>query len=283
VTSEPAASGAVPGRLDLKADCSRCFGLCCVVPAFTASADFAIDKPAGQPCPNLGADFGCSIHDRLRRSGFGGCAAYDCFGAGQKVAQDTFGGRDWRRAPEIAGPMFAAFDVMRQLHELLWYLREALGLHPEDPLRAELAAALDATERCANLGPWDLTSVDVDLHRSAANVLLLRTSEQVRSRSGRLGSDLRGVDLFGKDLSDSDLRRGNLRGTMLVGARLRRADLSMADLTGADLRGADLGGTTLDTAIFLTQAQIDSARGDASTNLPASLSRPSHWPAGPVG
>ena len=32
---------------DLRADCARCAGLCCVVPAFTESADFAIDKPSG--------------------------------------------------------------------------------------------------------------------------------------------------------------------------------------------------------------------------------------------
>ncbi|RQX15913.1 oxetanocin A resistance protein, partial [Micromonospora arida] len=41
------------GAAQLRADCGRCFGLCCVVPAFAASADFAIDKPAGSPCPNL--------------------------------------------------------------------------------------------------------------------------------------------------------------------------------------------------------------------------------------
>jgi uncharacterized protein YjbI with pentapeptide repeats len=76
----------------LRADCERCFGLCCVAPAFSASADFAIDKDAGCPCPNLQADFRCAIHDRLRQRGFAGCTVYDCFGAGQKVAQVTFGG-----------------------------------------------------------------------------------------------------------------------------------------------------------------------------------------------
>ena len=71
---EPAPGG---DRLSLRADCERCFALCCVGPAFSASADFAISKPAGQPCPNLHPDFRCSIHDRLRPRGFGGCTAYD--------------------------------------------------------------------------------------------------------------------------------------------------------------------------------------------------------------
>ena len=103
----------------MRADCTRCVALCCVAPAFSASADFAIDKAAGEPCPNLCADFRCSIHDWLRPRGFGGCAAFDCLGAGQKIAQVTFGGRDWRADPALAAPMFAAFAVMRQLHELL--------------------------------------------------------------------------------------------------------------------------------------------------------------------
>jgi hypothetical protein len=109
--------GGAPDRL--QADCGRCFGLCCVAPGFSASADFAIDKPAGQPCPNLLPDFRCGIHQRLRQQGFRGCAAYDCFGAGQWVSQVTFGGVDWRQAPDTARPMFDAFAVSRQLHELL--------------------------------------------------------------------------------------------------------------------------------------------------------------------
>jgi hypothetical protein len=58
-----------------------------VAPAFSASADFAIDKKAGQPCPNLQADFRCGVHSQLRQRGFTGCAVFDCFGAGQYVSQ----------------------------------------------------------------------------------------------------------------------------------------------------------------------------------------------------
>jgi hypothetical protein len=60
------------GRTSLLADCSSCFGLCCVAPVFSASADFAIDKAAGQPCPNLQPDSRCAIHSRLRQNGFPG-------------------------------------------------------------------------------------------------------------------------------------------------------------------------------------------------------------------
>src|SRR5437762_10515658 len=53
-------------ELSLTADCARCTGLCCVAPAFSASSDFAIDKPADEPCPHLEASFRCGIRTTLR-------------------------------------------------------------------------------------------------------------------------------------------------------------------------------------------------------------------------
>jgi hypothetical protein len=278
--------GRQPAALDrssLRADCARCFGLCCVAPAFTASADFAISKPAGQPCPNLDAGFGCSIHDRLRQQGFAGCTVYDCFGAGQKVAQVTFGGQDWRETPGIAQPMFAAFAVVRQLHELLWYLSEALTLEPARPVYAELRPALEETERLTRLGSDALTDLDVNAYRRGINALLLRASELTRAeacrrQAGLAGADLRGADLIGKDLRKSDLRGASLRGAYLLGANLAGVDLAVADLTGADLRGADLRGADLSGSLFVAQSQVDAATGNAATRLPSMLTAPSHWP-----
>ncbi|WP_341715750.1 pentapeptide repeat-containing protein [Micromonospora sp. FIMYZ51] len=261
----------------LRADCGRCFGLCCVAPGFAASADFAYDKPAGQACRNLGADFGCGIHAELRDRGFPGCTVFDCFGAGQRVAQQTFGGRDWRSAPHTARQMFDVFAVMRPLHELLWYLTEAIALDPPAALRAQLVTALAETDRLACGSPPELLTLDVDAHRRTVNTLLSRTGELARARGGAAGADHRGAHLVGRDLRRADLRRANLRGALLIGADLRGVDLTRADLTGADLRGADLRGADLTGALFLHQPQVDAARGDRDTRLPATLTRPRHW------
>ncbi|MBW4719954.1 pentapeptide repeat-containing protein [Saccharothrix obliqua] len=257
---------------ELRADCARCFGLCCVVPAFAKSADFAIDKPARTPCRNLLADFGCGIHDRLRERGFAGCTVYDCFGAGQHVAQVTFGGRDWRAAPETAGLMFDVFPVVRELHELLWHLTEALAL--DSPVRAELTAARAELAALADADAETLARLDVAPHWRSVGALLDRVSTHVRAKGRK---SRRGADLVGKDLRGADLRDTDLRGALLLGARLARAKLHHADVTGADLRGADLSGADLAGALFLTQAQVDSAKGDAATTLPPSLTRPRHW------
>lgn len=263
--------------LSLSADCSRCVGLCCVAPAFSASADFAIDKPAGHRCPNLQDDFRCGIHDHLRGRGFRGCTSYDCFGAGQQVSQVTFGGRDWRAEPQLAKTMFNTFEVMRQLHELLWYLTEAVGLPAAAPLHADLRAAVVETERLTGRPSEALVRLDVAAHRERVNPLLLRTSELVRAASRGPKADHRGADLIGADLRGADLRGATLRGARLIAADLRRADLSGADLIGADLRDADIRGAGLTGCIFLVQSQIDSATGDAYTQLPPSFIRPAHW------
>jgi uncharacterized protein YjbI with pentapeptide repeats len=277
--SRPAA-GDDRDRLGLRADCASCFGLCCVALPFAASADFAIDKDAGRPCPHLRPDFRCGIHHDLRERGFPGCAAYDCFGAGQRVSQVTFGKPDWRRRPaDGARQMFEVFPIMRRLHELLWYLAEALTLRPARPLHPALRRVLDRTERLTASPPESLVELDLTAHGREVDALLLRAGELVRAAAPGPApkADRPGADLIGARLRGADLRGANLRGAYLIGADLRAADLSSADLLEADLRGADLGGAHLATSIFVPQSALEAARGDRRTTLPPALGRPAHW------
>ncbi|MFD5779321.1 pentapeptide repeat-containing protein [Streptomyces sp. NPDC126933] len=273
----PGSAGSALDRGDLRADCANCFGLCCVALTFSVSADFPVDKDAGEPCRHLRTDFRCGIHRTLRPQGFQGCTVYDCFGAGQKVSQITFGGKDWRQAPETAERMFAVLPVMRQLQELLRYLTEALSLEPARPLHGEIRHALDETERLTRTDPDTLLALDVAAHRGGVNTLLLRTSELTRAQVRGKKKNRRGADLFGAKLKGADLRGADLRGAYLIAADLRGADLRLADLIGADFRDTDLRGADLTGSIFLTQAQVNAAKGDSATGLPASLSRPAHW------
>jgi uncharacterized protein YjbI with pentapeptide repeats len=279
MSEKPEDTGDLPGtgrRANLLADCSHCFGLCCVALPFSASADFAIDKPAGHACPNLQQDFRCGIHQTLRTKGFPGCTVFECFGAGQKVAQQTFHGQDWRQAPATATQMFDVFRVMRQLHELLWYLAEALTMRKAHPLFAELQRSFDDTELLAERGPEEILLLDVAAHRRDVNDLLLRTSTMVRAGI-RAKRNHRGADLIGAKLRNANLRGANLRGAHLIGADLRGADLRLADLIGADFRDTDIRGADLTDSIFLTPSQVAAARGDHATLLPSALTRPGHW------
>lgn len=273
-----------PKRADLQADCENCFGLCCTALPFAASADFAIDKEAGKPCTNLQADFRCAIHQTLRLQGFKGCTVFDCFGAGQKVSQATFKGIDWREDPETAKNMFQVFPIMQQLHEMLWYLSEALALKVTHAIHTELNFILDKTKQLTLIDVNALIELDIPSHRASVNSLLLQTSELVRKEALQLkGSkkgtktDHRGANLMGANLRGATLAGANLRGAYLIAANLRDADLRFTDLIGADFRDANLSGADFTGSIFLTQVQINSAKGDAGTKLPFEFTIPTHW------
>ena len=241
----------------LSSDCSRCFGLCCVLLPFAAESGFGIDKPSGTPCLNLLPDDGCGIHDTLRQDGWPGCTVFECFGAGQQVSQVTYAGVSWREHDNL-GEMAAVLSLMRQLHEMLVHLGEVDRRSPDPatgPVRKEIEL-LTAAE------PEPLLLVDVDDLHQRVGELLADASDRVRRRWPARADRTR-ADLAGRRLPDD----------------LRGADLDDVDLLGADLRDADVRGCDLSSALFLTQPQVNAARGDARTRLPASLSRPGHWPA----
>ncbi len=265
-------AGVTDTRADLRADCSSCVGLCCVALSLVKSNDFPRNKPAGQPCHNLQQDYSCGIHARLREEGWKGCTVYDCFGAGQKVTQHTFEGRSWHEDPALAAEMFEVFPTVRQLHELLWYLRDVTDAVPA--LSAEAATLHDEIAELAAGSAASLRATDVTLWRGRVGELLGRASATVRA-STRAESDLAGRRMRRADLSDVSLRNGSMLATDLREAKLTRTDLLGADTRDADVRGADLA-----EALFLTQMQLNAMNGDGRTRVPLTLQRPPHWDAG---
>ncbi|MGI8458357.1 MAG: pentapeptide repeat-containing protein [Propionibacteriaceae bacterium] len=229
----------------------------------TRSADFAIDKPAGEPCRHLGADHGCAIHAELRPRGFPGCVAYDCFGAGQRVVATG--------APRPV--LVEIFPVARQLHEMLWCLDQAQVRPEAGDLDAELGRMYAKVDDLTRGSADQVLTLDVQGVRAEVGGLLTRVSERVRRPYDRATPTLGpGVDLRGRDL------RGTfLRGALLIAADLRGADLRDADLLGADVRDARVDGADLSSALYLTQSQVNAVRGDARTRLPTTLDRPDHW------
>lgn len=122
-------------------DCASCAALCCIALAFDKGAEFALDKPAGLPCPKLAPEgFACTVHDRLEDAGFAGCAHYDCLGAGQRVVSEVFDGDNWRENPALTGPMIEAFASMRRVHEGLELIETSARLDLPAPLEAERRA-----------------------------------------------------------------------------------------------------------------------------------------------
>lgn len=270
-------------RINLKADCSSCFGLCCTALNIVASSDFAIDKPAGTPCSNLQKDFRCKIHTDLRNKGFKGCTVFDCLGAGQKVSQGTFKGKSWQEHPEIADKMFHVFPIMEQLYEMIAFIAEALSYNLSDSLQNRLNKQLKNLQDLTDMDADGLLALDIMHCRLPVNELLLETSEYIRNELSskvfmiKKRKQYRGIEWIGKNLKGKDLRTADLRGAYLIAADLRNSDLRGVDFIGADLRDANFSNADLSTSMFLTQMQINSAKGNDKTKLPLHIQRPFHW------
>ncbi len=98
--------------------------------------------------------------------------------------------------------------------------------------------------------------------------------EPKRRHADLARADLRCIDLAGIDFTNANLEWADLQYANLSGANLRSARL-----IGAKLARANLRGTCLRSAVGLTQAQLDPAEGDSSTQLPPGLQHPNHWVA----
>ncbi|PAE20317.1 hypothetical protein CHH80_12040 [Bacillus sp. 7504-2] len=263
----------------LTSDCEHCFGLCCVALPYAKSADFPFHKDGGEPCRNLLSDNRCKVHHELRDKGFHGCVSYECFGAGQHVSQKMYGGRDWRGHTELRKEMFAVFPLIQQLYEMLWYLTQALSLNETKPIHAELKQLYERTVELTLNAPNEIIQLGIDMHRSKVNKLLIETSELYRRNQANKHEkkSKRSFDYMGADLRGRNFHGSNFRGVLLIAANLSYADLRKVDFIGADLRDANLEFADLSDALFLTQAQVNSAKGNIATKIPDFLVRPHHW------
>lgn len=263
---------------NLKSDCKNCFGLCCVALPYGKSADFPLNKASGEPCRNLCSNNLCSIHDKLRESGFQGCVSYECFGAGQHVSQSIYNGQDWRENEEHAKEMFDVFIVVQQLHEMLWYLQQALTLKEAQSLQEYLKKIYEETVELTVKEPGEILKIDLVAHRSKVSALLIESSKLYRSHNNIKGKKLiEKVDYLGANLKGLNLQSEDFRGKLLMASDLSHSDLRRSDFIGADLRDADLSGADLTEVLFLTQSQVNSAMGDEHTKIPSYLERPAHW------
>jgi hypothetical protein len=157
---------------DLRGSCARCQGLCCVSLAFDRSEWFAFDKPASTPCPHLLPSNRCRQHAQLEATGNGGCASYDCYGAGQRVTEELFPGIAWRREPEQQSAIFTAFLRLRDVHELRLLLREAARLSLPEATRAEGQVLLSQLEPAGGFTATTLAALDVEALRFDVRVYL---------------------------------------------------------------------------------------------------------------
>ena len=207
-----------------------------------------------------------------------------------------------RLEAEIEALRSTASDGEGSGHELrVLESRDPAVCPPASPLRLREEAVLTLARidgdvlslKAANLrrlrlmnGPFaggDFAGVDLsgaNLARSDFRKAFMRRAKAVGTYFK--GADLRETDLRDADFSSSYLTDANLSAADLGNTKLRDANLirtyfGRTEFKGTDLTGADVGGADFSDALHLTQAQLDSTRGNSKTQIPADLTRPAHW------
>ena len=132
-----------------RADCHRCFGLCCIVMAHVPSNGFPEEKPANSRCRNLTHDNRCAVFDSLESEGYKVCRAYDCFGAGPMVSA-------WIEADGAAAPESGRLEEFRILSRLrllavVAWERYLEGDHQKGPVFEALESVGARYRRAADL------------------------------------------------------------------------------------------------------------------------------------
>lgn len=260
-------------RDKLKIDCNACSGLCCVALYCSKTDGFPANKEAGTPCRHLESNYRCNIHSKLLEKNYKGCITYDCFGAGQKTTQ-LFEGVSWKENSKQKDNIFDIFLILFQLHQMLWYLIEASTLTSDKELLIRIEILITEYERMLLQSMKDLVKLDLKGYRNRVNAVLKQICNTISSHES---SKKNKVNYFGKNFHKANLDHKDFSMSLMIAANFDGCSLKQTSFLGADIRDANLCNADLRESVFLTQMQINSAKGNLNTRIPFHLSRPISW------
>lgn len=265
------------GILDkLKVDCSKCSGLCCTALFFSKIDGFPEDKIAGKPCNKLQKDYRCKIHMELEKCKMKGCIGYDCFGAGQQVTQVIYKGNTWQNSQEQSKEIFDVFVMVFQLYQIRYYLTEAMTVIPAKDLWSDIQNLIVENEFMCNSSPDSIINIDIENYRNKVNIILKQVCVSVK-KCFKHSDEKRITEFFGKNLKNRNMSGFDLSMKLLIAANFDSCVFDGTVFLGADTRDTNFSNADLREAVFLTQGQINSAKGNRNTKLPKHLDYPVTW------
>ena len=203
-----------------------------------------------------------------------GCLAYDCFGAGQKVTQYCYPDVTWKTHPEKANEIFKVFLIIFQLHQMEWYLLESLSLIKDKQLQAKIETLISENEQITYQYSDEILQFDIEKYRSKANQVLKKVSSIITTDSAYKAHS---KECFGRNFKKANLNAKDFSMALMIAANLEGCSLQGTNFLGTDMRDANIKNTDLSSCVFLTQMQINSAKGNSNTKLPKNLSQPISW------
>lgn len=260
----------------LKVDCSKCSGLCCTALFFSKTEGFPENKKAGIPCTKLQNNYHCKIHHELEERNMKGCIGYDCFGAGQHVTQKIYIGETWKTSKERSKEIFDVFVIVFQLYQIRYFLEEAKIIIPAKELWEDIQNLINENETLCDSTPQSILVFDIESYRNKINVILKKVCNCI-IKSFKNNDNKNVSEFFGKNFRKSDMSGWDLSMKLLIAANFDGCIFDGTIFLGADTRDTNFSNADLRDAVFLTQGQINSAKGNRNTKLPKHLDYPVTW------
>jgi hypothetical protein len=205
-----------------------------------------------------------------------GCLAYDCFGAGQIVTA-LYERENWRSNPKIAQEIFEVFIKVFNLQQILWFLSEILTLMPAKALWEKSYIYMNQLDFLIQSSPKDILNFDLGEFRENVNPLLKDTGEIIKREVFYTNGIIKKKDFIGHNFKKARLDGYNFSSSLLIAANLEGCSLTGSNFIGADLRDTNIKNADLRESIFLTQGQINAAKGNQNTCIPKHLIKPLSW------
>lgn len=259
-----------------KIDCSKCSGLCCTALFFSKIDGFPENKSAGKPCIKLQHNYRCMIHHELEKRNMKGCIGYDCFGAGQHVTQHIYKGETWQTAQEKSKEIFEVFVVIFQLYQIRYFLEESKTIIPAKELWSDIQNLINENEVLCNSDPQTILEIDYENYRDSINIILKQVCNSI-IKCYKKSANKMPKEFFGKSFNRIDMSGIDLSMKLLIAANFDGCTFDGTIFLGADTRDTNFSNADLREAVFLTQGQINSARGNRNTKLPKHLDYPTTW------
>lgn len=263
------------GRLEkFKIDCSKCSGLCCTALFFSKMDGFPENKVAGKPCIKLKNDYYCKIHNELEKRNMRGCIGYDYFGAGQHVTQAIYKGETWKTSKENAQEIFDVFIIVFQLYQIRYFLEESLLVSSAKDLGGNIQKLINENENICNATPQSIINFDIEGYRNRVNIILKQVSASIQKG---FKNNNKPTDFLGRSFKKRDMSGIDLSMKLLIATNFDSCRFDGTIFLGADTRDTNFSNANLREAVFLTQGQINAAKGNRNTKLPNHLDYPTTW------
>lgn len=173
--------------------------------------------------------------------------------------------------------IYEAFLPVVQIQQILWYLKEARCLTAALPMEKQIEELVGEGEAISEKSPKELLSYDTSPFCSKAGELMKELSRRISNAPGTRPGGTSCKNYMGKDLHGKNLAGTDFSMSYLIAANLEKSNLSGANFLGADMRDANIKNTDLSQSLFLTQMQINPAKGNLGTKLPDYIVRPEGW------